>query len=666
MPNVRVGIREKPEDSKMKLSGFSYETTSGSVKLLSAESKHDFTFDNFFDAKTSQAEIFETLMCPIVDELIDGFNGTVFAYGQTGAGKTHTISGSSLGVYEDRGLCNRTAEYLFQRISYLAEKEGASIQLSVLEIYNDRLSDLLRDSSRQADENGQTYRLLLVDTPHGVTVTGLYMLPISYADEAAEYLMQANLQRAVAEHNLNRRSSRSHCVYTFYVSRACQDSSKVAPDSGVSTDNRDMILQTSKLHIVDLAGSERISKTGSEGSLRKEAGHINQSLLHLERVVNALVESQASRENAHIPYRRSKLTYLLKDSLGGNCRTYLLACVWPHRGHEWETLSTLRFAARMRSIESVAPVRVKDGQSSADEAVVMRALRRDVQELRRELALRDAMSLSNLAGSLWLEESSSLQKQRTLAAVGFYVCSHLNGSSETLSPDEGCRSTVASSLVSEVQTATQVSVLASAMRDMLWDVCGGDAVKVEDVVRRHCHTEISATFAAPGAAPVEVLLDEASVEGSENIPLACSYSEGRIVGENIVDHEYTEVEQCVDDQEVVVDRFTAFKNGAGSAFHDAYETSKNCLKTARSKQRELIQQVNHLKFKIDKLTQQIIDESEESDTLPSKVELCDVKTAYKNGHLNLKNIRSDIVQLEKVKQVALSTMLSAFEQYGEG
>jgi kinesin family member 6/9 len=279
--------------------------------------------------------------------------------------------------FAERGLCMRTAGCLFERSRRInaTEFNSVSIRLSVLEIYNENITDLLRNvssitptsapptitannssNSSMKNTTQPTQKLSIIDTPNGIIIPGLYLLPLSSEEDAYNLLFEAYSNRVVAEHQLNRRSSRSHVIYTFYVTRTRLPSSTSATTSAstssttsATTSSRhdstssaqieiDPEVINSKLHLIDLAGSERVDKTGSTGTVQKEASHINRSLTFLEQVVIALTQSKRD----HIPYRQSKLTYLLKDCFGGNCHTYMVACVWPHEKHAHETLSTLR------------------------------------------------------------------------------------------------------------------------------------------------------------------------------------------------------------------------------------------------------------------------------------------------------------------------------------
>ena len=252
----------------------------------------------------------------------------------------------------------------------------------------------------------------------------------------------------------------------------------------------------SKIHLIDLAGSERVEKTGSIGNLQKEASHINRSLTFLEQVVIALTQSKRD----HIPYRQSKLTYLLKDSLGGNCHTFMIACIWPHINHGWETLSTLRFAARMKNIEN-QPVR---NHLIAKEPVSVKLVLQ-VEQLKRELMMRDVIC----GNDAWLPELSKSQRERTIRATCTLASAinSITSSSSSLpqtSIDEVSESKEVSkehsSLVSQlnmthddrsldlidtnVKSLSHVRLITGTMRALLWEACGQNQKKVEEICEK--------------------------------------------------------------------------------------------------------------------------------------------------------------------------------------
>lgn len=318
---IHVGVRAKPETGP-RLQEFTVEgaKASSSRDLVRLEIgvggvRSEFHFDDFFDESSSQASVFDACARPLIDEVLQGYNGTLFAYGQTGAGKTYTVSGplgtgaAVIGLTEDRrGICDRTIMYMFQAVA-AASDEIIAIKMSVIEIYNDLVHDLLRPMGSAVATKPDygivplaPHKFTIIDTPSGVVVPDLCILSLASAEEGLVKVSEALGNRSIAEHQLNRQSSRSHCIFTFYVTRTR------AASSGGETAKSGAEAVQSKLHLVDLAGSERIEKSGSTGGLAKEATYINRSLTFLEQVVIAL--TQSGRE--HIPYRQSKLTYLLK------------------------------------------------------------------------------------------------------------------------------------------------------------------------------------------------------------------------------------------------------------------------------------------------------------------------------------------------------------------
>lgn len=389
MSKVRVAIRCRPSEempTDMRIGG-------NSISMCISGSTNDFQFDEVLDRRTTQDEVFRKCVVPIADKSLEGFNGCVFAYGQTGAGKTHTMTGPIIQSFEDRGVCMRTAGYLFDKLRKMPES-NIVIRMSAIEIYNETLIDLFHKSTyNQSISEANPPKLVIADLATGVSVPALFLIPVDNEEDAYNLLLETFQNRMEAEHSLNRRSSRSHVIYTFYMTitsgkDAGSPSKSQATNSRRSAAEPTDVIQ-SKLHLVDLAGSERVHKTGSTGIVLKEAAHINKSLSFLEQVVLALTQKQ--RE--HIPYRQSKLTYLLKDSIGGNCNTTLIACIWPHTNYLFESLSTLRFATRMKCIEN-HPVRNSLFQKDSSNNT---KLMLQIQLLKKELILRDMLSSSNIS-----------------------------------------------------------------------------------------------------------------------------------------------------------------------------------------------------------------------------------------------------------------------------
>lgn len=221
---VKVGIRMRPEMASSTMKGFSLRESEGMMEMTVGNQPHQFKFDHVLSPTASQETVFNSCAAGICDKVLEGFNGCIFAYGQTGAGKTYTMTGpASSDSYVDRGICMRTASHFFAHAARLPPNESISIRLSVLEIYNETLTDLLRESPSPPMALASTIppapKLTIVDTPAGVVVPSLYVLPLSSEEDALSMLMEADSNRVVAEHQLNRSSSRSHVVYTFYITR---------------------------------------------------------------------------------------------------------------------------------------------------------------------------------------------------------------------------------------------------------------------------------------------------------------------------------------------------------------------------------------------------------------------------------------------------------------
>uniref|UniRef100_A0A8C4SHG3 Kinesin-like protein n=1 Tax=Erpetoichthys calabaricus TaxID=27687 RepID=A0A8C4SHG3_ERPCA len=242
----------------------------------------------------SQEEVYDEVARNVVLKALDGYNGTIMCYGQTGAGKTYTMTGATE-TYKQRGVIPRAVQQVFKEIENRPD-QAIAIRISFLEIYNESLSDLLATMSACQPVDSQ---MTIVDEKNCIYVRGLSVHRANNEEEAFSLLFEGETNRVISSHSLNRYSSRSHCIFTIHIesrSRTLSDPRYV----------------TSKLNLVDLAGSERLGKTRSEGQVLKEAMYINKSLTFLEQAILAL----ADRKRDHVPFRQSKLTHVLKDSLG--------------------------------------------------------------------------------------------------------------------------------------------------------------------------------------------------------------------------------------------------------------------------------------------------------------------------------------------------------------
>jgi kinesin family protein 3/17 len=317
----------------------SNETAAGYQKIVDIDQKEatvyvqnpagqkvHFQFDFAYPDGISQEEVYEETAAPIVSGVLEGFNGTIFAYGQTGTGKTYTMDGKSNG--EHRGIVPRAFEHIFEYMATNGENQQFMVTVTYVEIYNDELRDLLA--------SGDSEPLKIREDPqHGVTIRGVAMHKVQQLDDLWRLLAFGKKNRKVRKTNMNPESSRSHSILTLNV----ETLSQMEGGSHV---------RSARLNLVDLAGSERIAKTGAEGAGMAEGININYELMILGNCIAALT----SKGNTHIPYRDSKLTMLLRDSLGGNARTMMIAALGPASYNFSETMSTLRYAERAKKIEN--------------------------------------------------------------------------------------------------------------------------------------------------------------------------------------------------------------------------------------------------------------------------------------------------------------------------
>ncbi|KAJ6187399.1 hypothetical protein N7519_002307 [Penicillium mononematosum] len=288
-----------------------------------------FAFDRVFDQNTSQGEVYESTTRSLLDNVLDGYNATVFAYGATGCGKTHTITGTA----QQPGIIFLTMQELFERIDERAGEKSTEVSLSYLEIYNETIRDLLVPSG----SSGKGGLMLREDSNQSVSVAGLSSYHPQNVGEVMDMIMRGNERRTMSPTAANATSSRSHAVLQINVAQKDRNADVNEPHTMAT------------FSIIDLAGSERASATQNRGERLFEGANINKSLLSLGSCINALCDP---RKRNHIPYRNSKLTRLLKFALGGNCKTVMIVCVSPSSQHFDETQNTLRYANRAKNIQT--------------------------------------------------------------------------------------------------------------------------------------------------------------------------------------------------------------------------------------------------------------------------------------------------------------------------
>lgn len=297
--------------------------------MQSKEASGSFTFDRVFDMSSRQSDVFDYSIRPTVDDILNGYNGTVFAYGQTGAGKSYTMMGGDIDDDVAKGVIPRIVEQIFASILASPSNIEYTVRVSYMEIYMERIRDLLMPQNDNLPVHEEKNR--------GVYVKGLLEVYVSSQDEVYEVLRRGGQARAVSATNMNQESSRSHSIFVVTVTQKNVDTGS---------------LKSGQLFLVDLAGSEKVGKTGASGQTLEEAKKINKSLSALGMVINALTDGKTS----HIPYRDSKLTRILQESLGGNSRTTLIINCSPSSYNDVETLGTLRFGMRAKTIKNKAKV----------------------------------------------------------------------------------------------------------------------------------------------------------------------------------------------------------------------------------------------------------------------------------------------------------------------
>jgi kinesin family protein 11 len=305
------------------------------IKVPNCETTKTYSFDKVFGPNASQAKIFDEVVRGMLREVLLGYNCTIFAYGQTGTGKTYTMEGDLSEPSSGSGIIPRALYSLFEQLQDTMEY---SVRVSYMELYNEELKDLL-----SPDNDARKLKMYEdLNRKGSVVIQGLEEILVNNANDVIQVLQRGSMKRQIAATKMNDVSSRSHGIFTITV------------HIKEATSDGEELLKVGKLHLVDLAGSENIGRSGAENKRAKEAGMINQSLLTLGRVINALVE-----RSPHVPYRESKLTRLLQDSLGGRTKTCIIAAVSPAKCSLEESMSTLDYAHRAKNIRNKPEVNQK-------------------------------------------------------------------------------------------------------------------------------------------------------------------------------------------------------------------------------------------------------------------------------------------------------------------
>uniref|UniRef100_G3PTT7 Kinesin family member 7 n=1 Tax=Gasterosteus aculeatus aculeatus TaxID=481459 RepID=G3PTT7_GASAC len=332
---------------------------------------HDRNFlcDYLFEESCCQEEVYSSSVQPLIDAFFQGFNATVFAYGQTGSGKTYTIGEANICSFrdEEQGIIPRAVADVFKLLDE-NDLSDFSVRVSYLEVYKEEFKDLLDVETASKD-------IHIREDKGNIVLFGVKECEVEGLDEVLSLLESGNTARHTGATQMNLNSSRSHTIFTLYMDQR-RGSSRLY---GTTTNSGPQML-SSKFHFVDLAGSERILKTGNTGERLKESIQINSGLLALGNVIGALGDPK--RKGSHIPYRDSKITRILKDSLGGNSKTLMIACISPSSSDFDESLNTLNYATRARNIQNRATV------NSKREPDRVEGLEQQIKALRRALENR--------------------------------------------------------------------------------------------------------------------------------------------------------------------------------------------------------------------------------------------------------------------------------------
>ncbi|XP_011204449.3 kinesin-like protein KIF3A [Bactrocera dorsalis] len=361
--NVRVVVRVRPMEKSELNSGatnvIQVDKINRAITAVKPNAPNEppktYYFDNVFSSDSNQLDLYVDTARPIVEKVLEGYNGTIFAYGQTGTGKTYTMSGNPDSP-QTKGIIPNAFAHIFGHIAKARENQKFLVRVSYMEIYNEEVRDLLgKDVSKSLE---------VKERPDiGVFVKDLSGYVVHNADDLENIMRLGNKNRVVGATKMNQESSRSHAIFSITV-----ESSELS--QGDMTN-----VKMGKLQLVDLAGSERQSRTQASGQRLKEATKINLSLSVLGNVISALVDGKST----HIPYRNSKLTRLLQDSLGGNSKTVMCATISPSDINYMETISTLRYASRAKNIQN--RMRVNEEPKDA----LLRHFQEEIARLRKQL-----------------------------------------------------------------------------------------------------------------------------------------------------------------------------------------------------------------------------------------------------------------------------------------
>ncbi|XP_067001176.2 kinesin-like protein KIF21A isoform X2 [Anabrus simplex] len=412
--SVRVALRIRPmiPREKIDMCRICTNVTPGEPQVTLGSDK-SFTYDYVFDTHVQQEEVYNSCVAKLVEGSLEGYNATILAYGQTGSGKTYSMgTGFDVDLQPEQvGIIPRAIHHLFDGIQKRTEKAKESgeahpefkISAQFMELYNEDIIDLLEPP--RESEKGKSGMKIHEDSCGGIYVTGITTKPVLTVEDALHCLKVGALSRTTGSTQMNLQSSRSHAIFTLHIKqqRLVQIEDPDPKDDSNGPTNEFETL-TAKFHFVDLAGSERLKRTGATGERAREGISINCGLLALGNVISALGDK--SRKVLHVPYRDSKLTRLLQDSLGGNSQTVMIACISPSDKDFVETLNTLNYANRARNIKN----RVVINQDKSSRTIS--ALRQEIQQL--QLVILEYKQGKRLIGEDGVETVNDMFHENTM------------------------------------------------------------------------------------------------------------------------------------------------------------------------------------------------------------------------------------------------------------
>ncbi|XP_068160652.1 kinesin-like protein KIF9 [Antennarius striatus] len=633
-----------------------------SKRCLDAKRSPDiFTFRMDGVLRDVSQEEFYTQVCrQLVLGAMDGYNGTVMCFGQTGAGKTYTMTGS-IESYQQRGIIPRALQEIFQEVKKRAYR-SFTVHLSYLEIYNETLVDLLAFVKGLPDP--PPGGLVLMDKPNGVFIRGLSVHPVHNEEEALCLLFEGEMNRNVGSHALNRNASRSHCIFTV----------QIASHSRTFSDGKYV---TSRLHLVDMAGSERARKTGTEGLMLKEAGYINRSMSFLEQAIRALAEHQRD----HVPFRQSKLTYVLKDSLGGGCNTVFVANIHGEAAQVEETLCTLRFASRMNRIPTNPVLNIH-----RDPAIHIKILQKEIQMLKDELSVSNKLATQTKVTSEPLSEAQ-------LAEIHNQVQQYLEGNLDQIQVTSIKQVDAAFEQFKRAvhreleQSQKDRSATKDAMKE--WGTtCSADAVEdggAEVPGQRQSNADQpSSTKSKSKKSGLLKKQGEASPVGKKTKSKSSSAPTPEREQElQEPDTENLEAQEAPrPDNEPPYpgsnsppkeEAFERFKAGQGSKFNTAFKENKAALLERRSLLQQLREEIDAIKRKTDSATDAMQEDEElrrkrgqslvmEPDSRPT-LQLRELKALYRKKCQVLKDIKAEVNYCQQILDQQREQLITEFESW---